>query len=282
MTGMSDSRQHELIALDLPDGGRLAGDLSYTGTPGPFAVVSVHGFGSHRRGEKSLALEAACARRGWTFAAFDFRGHGESSGTLLELRGSGLLADLAAVRNALAGRGIRRLGPVGSSMGGFATAWFARANADAVPACVLLAPAFHFLHRRFEELSPEEREAFRRAGKIRVRNEWVDAELSYAMFDERGRFRMAELAARWSLPLLIFHGMRDDVIPFGDSLEFTVRATGARIELRLFKDGDHRLTAFKDEIAEGACRFLEKYFGEPAAHAAGSPSSSGVTNSCSG
>ena len=42
-------------------------------------------------GEKTQAVEAACAARGWAFAAFDFRGHGTSAGTMLDLRPSGLL-----------------------------------------------------------------------------------------------------------------------------------------------------------------------------------------------
>ena len=41
-----------------------------------------------------------------------------------DLRASRLLEDLAAVRHYLIGRGIRRLGLVGSSMGAFASAWF--------------------------------------------------------------------------------------------------------------------------------------------------------------
>ena len=94
------------------------------------------------------------APRGWTFAAFDFRGHGDSAGTMHELRpaicgrpgGSALLAD----------RGHTRLGLVGSSMGGFASAWFARQNPRVV-GCVLLAPAFGFLERRWNRLTDAER-----------------------------------------------------------------------------------------------------------------------------
>src|SRR5438132_14357691 len=119
-----EPRQTEQIRLSSPSGAELSGALSYRGEPGPAAAVYVHGLGSVRGGEKSAALEAACARRGWTFAAFDFRGHGESGGTMPELRCSGLLSDLETIRAALAGRGVRRLCPVGSSMGGWAAAWF--------------------------------------------------------------------------------------------------------------------------------------------------------------
>jgi uncharacterized protein len=248
------------LAPTTPGGGRLAVTLAHTGPVGEAALLYVHGFGSSRGGRKALALEAACARRGWTLVRFDFRAHGDSPGEMIDLRGRGLLDDLEAVRAPLAGRGVRRLLPVGSSMGGFAAAWFAREVGPAVvPACVLLAPAFHFLHRRFEQLPPWERDEFRRTGRLRVRSEWVDTEIGYDLVEEAPLFPFARLAAEWATPALVYHGMADDVIPFADSVEFLRRAAHPRLELRLLKDGDHQLTAHKDAIAEEACRFFEDF-----------------------
>src|SRR5262245_22512540 len=116
-------RRAEVIRLPCPAGGEIEAHLSYADRPAGRAVVYVHGLGSVRGGEKSRALEAACARRGWTFAACDFRGHGGSTGTLLDLRGSALLDDLDTFRAYLATRGVAGLGLVGSSMGGWAAAW---------------------------------------------------------------------------------------------------------------------------------------------------------------
>src|SRR4051812_28070683 len=92
----------KLIQLPLT-GGHLAGDwVDGTAPPADFAVLWVHGFGSHRGGEKAAAVRAECARRGWAFAAFDFRGHGASGGTMHDLRASRLLDDLETIRNFLA------------------------------------------------------------------------------------------------------------------------------------------------------------------------------------
>src|SRR5258708_5906090 len=116
---MNANSNSQAILISRTGGVELAGDY----LPAPncdFAVMWVHGFGSHRGGEKAAAVCAECARRGWAFAAFDFRGHGASSGTMRELRASRLIEDLAAVRDFLAARGHTRLGLVGSSMGGFA------------------------------------------------------------------------------------------------------------------------------------------------------------------
>ena len=226
-----------------------------------FALVWVHGFGSHRGGEKAEAVRRECARRGWTFAAFDFRGHGESTGAIHSLRASSLIEDLAAVRAFLAESGVTRLGLVGSSMGAFAAAWFALRYPESVVGCVLLAPAFGFLERRWERLTPAEREEWKKADRLRVTNDWVDVEIGYGLIEEREQFRLADLAAKWRTPTLIFHGLSDDVVPAEDSLVFLRQAAYTGIELRLLKDGDHRLTAHKDEIAAEAGRFFAKRLG---------------------
>lgn len=248
----------ETVRIATPNGD-LVGDLSFAQDAGDWAVVWIHGFGSRRGGEKSQALEAACSRRGWAFAAFDFRGHGESSGTMRDLRAQGLMDDLTAIQSFLASRGIRRLGLVGSSMGGFAAAWFAlRAGREAVPACVLIAPAFRFMQSRWEALSPEQREQWRTTGYTRFTSDWVDAEISYEVIEEREHFLAGNLAARWDRPLLILHGMRDTIIPYSTSVSFAEMTNCPAVELHLLKDGDHRLTGFADHAAETACAFFER------------------------
>lgn len=255
-TTASPDMNSPAAAIDLPSGGRLAGAYHTGHNDSAFAVVWVHGFGSHRGGEKSEAVQQECARRRWAFAAFDFRGHGESSGAMHELRASRLVEDLGAIRDWLAARGHVRLGLIGSSMGGFAAAWFARQHPDAVLGCVFAAPGFGFLDRRWDELTPEQREEWRRAGRMRLTNQWVDAELGFGLVEERDRFRPVQLVAGWRTPALLFHGLADEVVPHTDSLFFIRHVGYPRVELRLLKDGDHRLTAHKEAIASAAGAFF--------------------------
>jgi uncharacterized protein len=205
-------RRHESHRLAHPEGGELQLDLSYSEQPAEPAVVFLHGLGSSRRGEKAQAVEAACARRGWTYAGFDFRGHGESTGTLAALRGSSLLADLDAVRLFLAERGVGRIGLVGSSMGGWAAAWYALRRPGAVAGLVLIAPALDFLRARWRRLSEAERQAWKQSGRLRVQNAWIDVELGYGLVEEMGQFDVETLAVKLARPVAIFHGMRDDTV----------------------------------------------------------------------
>ena len=123
-----------------------------------------------------------------------------------------MIEDLAAVRGLLVSRGIREIGMVGSSMGGCATAWFAL-QCDEVRACVLIAPAFRLLERRWESLSGFEREYWKRAGHVRYKTEFVDVEVGFGLMEERELFRAQDLAERWTKPALIFHGLADESVP---------------------------------------------------------------------
>src|SRR5262249_11093596 len=208
----------------------LRGDFCQGSDSGDVAVLYVHGLGSRRGGEKSEALAAACAHRGCTFAAVDFRGHGSSDGAPRELTATRLIEDLSAIHAFLIARGHPRLGLVGSSMGGFAAAWFAVRHPDAVAGCVLLAPAFRFLERRWEELTEPERQEWARTGVRRVRNEWVDMEIGYSLVEERAAFDPDDLARRWCTPLLIYHGLADDVLPPAESIAFVESTTYPNVE----------------------------------------------------
>jgi pimeloyl-ACP methyl ester carboxylesterase len=259
---MTDARTNpELVRLTLPDGEALVGDYLSAARTSDFAVVWVHGFGSHRGGEKAAAVRDECGRRGWAFAAFDFRGHGETGGPMHELRASRLQEELDAIGTFLAGRGPTRLGLVGSSMGGFASAWFARRHHVAVVGLVLLAPAFRFMDRRIESLTPEQHAEWKRTGRLRVTNDWVDTEIGYGLVEERDKYRFDDLIAGWDTPTLIYHGMMDEIVPADDSLAVVRRLVYPHVEVRLYKDGDHRLTAHKDAIAAGVGEFFARLTG---------------------
>lgn len=251
------ARATESYRLPVPTG-EIQAYRSYSDAARDSAVVFVHGFGSTRQGEKARALEAACAQRGWTFTAFDFRGHGESTGQMVELKGSTLLEDLEALHADLAGRGTRHLYLVGSSMGGWAAAWFTVRHPRLVPACVAIAPAFDFIRHRWSRLSADERADWQRTGRHRVQNEWVDTELGYAMVEEINRFPVERLLADWRTPLLIFHGTADEVVPHHHSIAMAERCPYPGVELRLIQGGDHRLSAWKEEIMDGACEFFAR------------------------
>ena len=233
-----------IFTLSTTSGSELRGDYDAgSGATRDFAVVWVHGFGSHRGGEKAAAVRAESARRGWPFAAFDFRAHGDSPGRVIDLTASGLLADLDAVAAFLLSKGHTRFGLIGSSMGAFAAAWWATNNPAAVVGCVLLAPAFGFVPRRWDRLTEAEREDWKRTGRLRIKNQWIDTEIVLVTPVARSQVVLED-------PLTPgFEPVRDDLALVDRGGARTGTGDETRRELR-----DDRVVFFFDELSPGVHR----------------------------
>lgn len=244
----------EAIELFPSHGFALQGDFVAAAAAGTPVLIFAHGLGSTRRGEKAAAFAAACAQRGWAFAAVDFHGHGASAGTIRDLRGARLLADLDAITQFVQARGACTIFLAGSSMGGWAAAWFAALHPRRVRACALIAPAFRFLE--WQRLDDATHEAWRQSGRLRVANEWIDLELDYALHAEAADYPFERLCEQFATPALLLHGMQDDTIPPQTSLEFASCCQAQELQLLLIKNGDHRLNSRKEQLAQMACDFF--------------------------
>jgi len=108
--------------------------------PTKTVVIFLHGFMSAQTGEKASYFRDVLVSQGVTYVTFDFRGHGQSSGTLRDLTGTRLLEDCHAVIEpccALDGRIVL----IGSSMGGWVAAWYAAQHPGRIRANMLIAPS---------------------------------------------------------------------------------------------------------------------------------------------
>ena len=218
----------------------------YPAEPGARAALFVHGFGSNRRGEKAVHFGERFNEKGWAFAALDLRGHGQSDGSVCDLTMSGMLSDLTAVARWVRATGVAA-DPVliGSSMGAAVVAWYALAQAADAGPLVLIAPALTFPANLTAELTPDERECWRRTGLRRFRSAWIDVEIGHRLVEDGAQYDPDVLVHRHTAATLIIHGMRDDTIDWNQSLAF-VRRCHAPADLFVVSEGDHRLTEHKE------------------------------------
>lgn len=227
-------------------------------TSGATGVIFLHGFMSHQAGEKARFFKEVLVQRGVTFVTFDFRGHGQSGGTMRELTGTRLLEDCHTVVEHVASAD-RRIVLIGSSMGGWVAAWSAALHPDRIAANMLIAPSFTFGRGFLDHIGPEGAAAWARDGVIRFSNEYGSVELSYELIRDMERYPVAELVRRYRTPTLIGQGMRDPIVDYRQTLAFVEQCRGEEMTLALFKDGDHRLTTYKAELAELLLSFLARW-----------------------
>jgi len=256
--------------IELPGGERLALDVTPPGDARRTSALYVHGLGSHRGGEKALFLERELVARGFGYARFDLRGHGDSDGRFEELTLSRQIEDLEAVLAHLgsgaAGAPPRRVLLIGASLGALTVAWRGvtsprRAGVPEVVGQVLVAPSFRIVERYLDALGESGRERWRRAGVHRFAGPWFEFDLRFDVVTDSGRYPHERLLRETTLPTLILHGTGDPSAPLRLSEEFAAGCAGRRTRLVAIEGGDHRLTACKERLLAEIVRFADEVTG---------------------
>ncbi|MCC6890568.1 MAG: alpha/beta fold hydrolase, partial [Hyphomicrobiales bacterium] len=209
---------------------------------------------SDMRGTKAEALDAWAASNGRAMVRFDYSGHGESGGRLVDgTIGRWLQESLAVFRAFCSGPQVA----IGSSMGGWLALLLARAlarqEADAAPASpaclVLIAPAVDFTEELMWKRMPEDvRRQIQEIG-VFVRPSVYDPEgypITRALIEEGRNHLLMEGMIETGCPVRILHGVRDEDVPWQHAVELTARFARDDVVLTLIKDGDHRLSRAED------------------------------------
>ncbi len=239
---------------------QIAVDWTVPGEPqGQRAAVFVHGFASNRQGEKAAFFAERFHAAGWHFLSLDMRGHGDSSGGMETLSLSRCIEDLAAALDWMPGEMEPPL-LIASSMGGAVAAWYNLLHPGRVGAMACIAPSFSFPSGLREELTPEELTAWRERGLRRVQNEWLDLEVGYCLLEDAENYDPARLVKEYAAPTLIFHGVQDDAVDWRESRRFMEDCPCPSIDLLLIKEGDHRLTDYKEYMFETIMAWLRRSF----------------------
>lgn len=221
------------LRLSPAPGASLAVDHLHGHSPG---IIYLHGFSSSRTGQRGERLAAHASEVGRSLHRFDFRGHGESSGTIETTTLSDLIADVHCV--------LEHAGPsilLGSSLGGMVASWAAAQKPELVEGLVLIAPAFGFL--------PGIASADPNAGLDQF-------QFSPRVVADARRYDEASLAGQLSMGVLLVHGAKDEIVPADVSRRFFDEIPHQEKELWIPEDGDHRLDQQFDEI----CHRMERRF----------------------
>jgi alpha-beta hydrolase superfamily lysophospholipase len=239
--------------IPLEGGGHLAADVDRRDPARWWFFLP--GFGSVRGGAKASAFRAAAGEAGVSFASFDFRGHGDSSGAIADLTVGGMLDDVDATLRALAPRREETV-LVGSSLGGLVAAWWCATRTPPADACVLLAPAFGFMARYFERIGPDAVAAWEREGVHPYVGEWMSFPLRWSIAKDALSRDEAVLAATYRTDTLVLQGLLDDNVPWRVPVAFAERCPHRPVDVVLLSGGDHRLTTRLDDLPRLARDFL--------------------------
>ena len=142
---------------------------------------------------------------------------------------------------------------IGSSFGGLTAAWLGQTHTQ-VERLVLLAPAFGFLSHWLPRLGFDQVQQWKSEGFLPVYHHGAEKMLpiSYQFAEDAAQYRESEIQR--SVPTLIIHGTKDEVIPVESSIEFAkTRPWVQLIQL----DSDHGLTDATDTIWQAIQQFCQ-------------------------
>jgi pimeloyl-ACP methyl ester carboxylesterase len=212
-------------------------------------------------GAKALAIEAFCKKNKRQFIRFDYRGHGESSGTFEDFRIGKGKEDILAILDKLCDA------PqilVGSSMGGWIMLLAAIARPEKVAGLIGLAAAPDFTeHLLLDAFTQSQRKELHEKGRVLVPNCYGSEPypIGIDFIAESGEHLVLDAEIPITCPVHLVHGMMDDDVPWEFSVTLNEKLASKEVKTTLVENGDHRLSSEKHLgiITRTIAKMLDKF-----------------------
>jgi pimeloyl-ACP methyl ester carboxylesterase len=248
----SPNSEPEPIFIDVGTGDqarRIAVRMRAGVAPG---LLWLGGFNSDMKGTKAVALDEWAAEHGRAFVRFDYSGHGESGGKLVDgTIGRWLEDTLAVFERFCAGPQI----VVGSSMGGWMALLLARelikrSRNASLAGLVLIAPAPDFTEElMWKNFSPAIRKEIETSGVWLRPSPYGDGSpypITRALIEEGRNHLLLGGSIDVGCPVRILQGGQDPDVPWRHAFALAHRLPADDVVLTMIQDGDHRLSRPQD------------------------------------
>ena len=226
-----------LAYFDPGDGRRIAYRHREPKAGSP-TVLFLPGYASDMEGAKAEAIDAFCATRGAGCLRFDYSGTGSSGGNFADGTMTRWLDEVLAAIDLLTE------GPIilaGSSMGGWLALHGALRRNERVKALLGIAAAPDFTDWGY---TAEEKESLKGDGKLEQPNPYgPEPSVTWLGFWRSGaEHRLLNSSIDLSIPIRLVHGELDEDVGLGVTLQLLRELRSSDVQLRLIKNGGHRLS----------------------------------------
>ncbi len=210
-------------------------------------IVFLGGFMSNKNSTKATFLFNFCQKNDISFVCFDYRGHGESSGTMLEGTISGWLEDsLDVIDNLTTGEIIL----VGSSMGGWLSLLATIARPERVRAIIGIASSPDFTENLiWKKLTSAQQKELMEKNMVEIiggdKEEYRYIFTKDLIIDGRKNCIMNGKIPI-NKPVILLHGYQDKTVPFDISLKIAELLESEGVKLLLSKNSNHRMSSEHD------------------------------------
>jgi alpha-beta hydrolase superfamily lysophospholipase len=194
-------------------------------------------------GGKALAIEQYAKKNKLNFIRFDCRGHGSSEGKFEEFTISDWRKDLLDIIDNIA-RGPQIL--IGSSMGGWLMMLAAKARPQRIKGLIGLAAAPDFGKDLYKVLNKKNKKEISSKGITKYTSHGFSYYLTKKFFIEAEKNRVLKKPFRFSKPIVLIHGLKDNVVKEDVPRKILKKVTGKNVNIIYLKESDHRLSKEND------------------------------------
>ena len=204
------------------------------------------GLNSNMDGTKAIFLSNLSKKNKINFCRFDYFGHGKSSKrfedcVISDWLNSGLkIIDEVIDTDAIL---------VGSSMGGWISTLISLKRKKRIKGLILIAPAMDMTKNlMWDKFSKKEKKEICSKGFLERYTEQYDSsyKITKALIDDGKNHLILRNKISLHIPIRIFHGIKDDAVPWNLSLDLISYFSSNDIKVNFNKNGDHSLSSKSD------------------------------------
>ena len=184
-----------------------------------------------------------CKKRDIGFTAFDFFGHGESSGKYTDATIGIWFDNALEIIDQITSKPLIL---VGSSMGGWISLLAARDRPKRIKAVIGLAAAADFTVDLWASFSEQQKKEIQEKGVIYIPNGWTEEGDPWTrqLFEDAEKFLIlkGKNSLNINCPVTLIHGAKDDCVPVETAFKIMRAVKTENVKIIVLKNSGHRLS----------------------------------------
>jgi len=206
------------------------------------AIVFFHGFMSNMIGAKPTAIQKFCKKYKIDFLKFEYSGHGKSSGKFIE----GNVSKWTSEANQLIKSKIKKNKKIifiGSSMGSWIALNLFKKFKKQIKGFIGISSAPEFLERlMWKKFSNKIKKEIITKKIYNLNSGKFTYQLTKQLIFDGKKNKVLNNTINLEIPLVLFHGLKDDVVPLSFSRKILKICKKSKKKLIKIKNGDHSLS----------------------------------------
>ena len=209
-------------------------------------IIFFHGFMSDITGEKPSTFRKYCRKKKIGFLAFEYSGHGKSSGKFIEGNISKWSNDAKQIIKAKI-KGKKKLIFIGSSMGSWIALNLLPVFKRQIKGFIGISSAPEFLEKlMWKKFTKKMKKETIKKGIYNLKHGDYEYPISYQLIKDGRRNKVLNKKINLKILVTMIHGHKDEVVPVIYSRRILTLFSKAKKKLMIIDNGDHSLSNKKN------------------------------------